>query len=241
VTEPVWKTPKASRGDWESRGERKIDTLMGESKKWPTALAGDANGIKAMARGNLSLNQTSTQWPTPDAALLNDGENPTSFLDRQRRHAQKENPTRAGIPLAVFSQIWATPKQSDWRRGDSPAERLRNSPDLGSLATQWSTPNSGDGSRGLQEDDGKRALLLDTQVRLFHSLLRGQQTLDLGEEYWISTQRLNPRFVCLLMGWPPSWTAVAISCECAETEFSLWVQRSRSYLFSLVHSRCVNE
>lgn len=52
----------------------------------------------------------SGHWPTPDAAVSNDGEEPSTFLARKERHATKTDaePTRAGVPLALAVK-WATP------------------------------------------------------------------------------------------------------------------------------------
>lgn len=61
-------------------------------------------------------------WPTPDAAVMNDGESPESFEARYKKHATKENPTRAGTPLAVAVKMvpWATPDSQLMTDRDKP-------------------------------------------------------------------------------------------------------------------------
>lgn len=82
-------------------------------------------------------------WPTPDAGVLNDREEPETFLERQRFHANKrENPTRAGLTLAIASKIWSTPSANDGMRGEDRARRDTGMPNS-SLPTDvqsWPTP-----------------------------------------------------------------------------------------------------
>lgn len=60
----------------------------------------------------------SGHWPTPDAAVSNDGEEPGTFLARKERHATKTDaePTRAGVPLALAVK-WATPRATEGEKG----------------------------------------------------------------------------------------------------------------------------
>jgi hypothetical protein len=60
-----------------------------------------------------------------------------------------------------------------------------------------------------------------------------------GEESSHIRRTLNPLFVEWLMGWPPSWTLLALmppalnAFACSETAFFHFKQRMRSALFAL--------
>lgn len=85
-------------------------------------------------------------WPTPDAGLLNDREEPDTFLERQRFHANKASPTRAGLTLGIAAKIWSTPAAGDSERGADMVRRDTGKP-ASSLTTEvatWPTPATRD-------------------------------------------------------------------------------------------------
>ena len=57
-------------------------------------------------------------WPTPDAAVMNDGENPATFLARIAKLAKKHrNGAGAGTPLAMAVKLWPSPQAQDFKSG----------------------------------------------------------------------------------------------------------------------------
>ena len=65
-------------------------------------------------------------WPTPDASVSNDGQDPESYEERrQKMRRRKYNGNSGGTPLAIAAQsaqrsLWPTPKSSDADRGGDP-------------------------------------------------------------------------------------------------------------------------
>ena len=97
----------------------------------------DATG-KLSAGGEFA--KQATNWPTPDAALMNNREQPESFEARRKKLAQKHrNGNGAGTPLGMAVLQWPTPRSED-------AESCGNHPEaINSLtgATKlWATPQA---------------------------------------------------------------------------------------------------
>lgn len=83
--------------------------------------------------------------------------------------------------------------------------------------------------------DGKSRMdMLDWQAESYSRPVLSQNT---GDELSPTTRtlprRLNPAFVCWLMGWPTWWTSPARISSAAE-EMELWRCKLRSRLSSLV-------
>jgi DNA (cytosine-5)-methyltransferase 1 len=131
-----------------------------------------------------------------------------------------------------MAALWPTPNASDGDKG--PVKFARGNPSLGHAAKTWplastnSTPKARDGRDSLAPS-GMRRNSPDLGVQAaFHSSRRDQENMTPGGESLKSTRRLNPLFVEWLIGWPIGWT----DCDSAVTGFSLWLQRSRSALFT---------
>jgi len=95
------------------------------------------------------------------------------------------------------------------------------------LSEQWATPAVADVQGGRKARSGSRSteLLLNGQTPELCGRL-DPTTSTAGETSSPSGRKLNPRFVEMLMGWPPGWTNFA----CSETALSRWKQRMRSEL-----------
>lgn len=104
----------------------------------------------------VSLEGAATLWPTPDAKISNDGEDPETFFARARMHADKEeNPTRAGATLAIAAQVWPTPAKRDYRTPNSQESQETRNEDsargqqLNNFVEHlWSSPKAADGRAG---------------------------------------------------------------------------------------------
>lgn len=90
-------------------------------------------------------------WPTPNANVANDGETAETWMARHQKHAEKENPTRSGMPLSIATQLWPTattrdykgayPETSLFRKDGKSRERdlLPNA-----VLAKWPTPTTSD-------------------------------------------------------------------------------------------------
>jgi hypothetical protein len=128
--------------------------------------------LNTMARKN--------NWPTPRA---NDAE--------KRGNFDATNP-RNGLAAAV--KLWPTPKASEATRGDSPAERRRQTPCLSAAVNMLPTPTARDYRIG-DKPDSTRWKRKDEQGR----------THDLNDVA-APGGKLNPLWVEWLMGYRIGWT-----------------------------------
>jgi hypothetical protein len=86
-----------------------------------------------------------SSWPTPDAAVSNDGEYPDSFLARQdRQKARGINGNGMGTPLAMAAKLWPTVAASEARQGfqrrPEGMASEQNQQSLTTIAMLWPTP-----------------------------------------------------------------------------------------------------
>ena len=151
----------------------------------------------------------SSSWPTPDAAGVNDGESPESWLERKRRNAEKEeDPTRAGIPLAMAVRVdpvflkpvrfWPTPVTTDASsaaRHTTQTGVMHAGTTLTDAVRMWATPTARDEKGpGPTHTKGGRDLATDVAMQVTEKA---------------NSARLNPDWVETLMGFPIGWTRIA--------------------------------
>ena len=136
----------------------------------------------------------SGHWPTPDAAVSNDGEEPETFLARKERHATKTDaePTRAGVPLALAVK-WATPRATEGEKGGPNGRDGSGSLHLAAQSAAWPTPNASDDKGASTRTEGRERPPADDDLPT--RIARSASGLV-----------LNPVFVEALMGWPLGWT-----------------------------------
>lgn len=213
-----WATPQAHDALSPRAPENRADrpghrNLNDEATSWQTPSATDGKrGDYTLEHGDPERPQISLQgqarsmWPTPDARLSNDGEDPKTWLERKQHHAAKEeNATRAGMPLAIAAVMYPTPAARDAKGANSSDHVTTN---------------------------GTGAMHMDQLPNFVeHSLpdfsRPGLTNTTNGSESLSTTRRLNPRFVEWLMAWPIGWT----DCDVPETAFTQYKRRWRSYLF----------
>lgn len=193
-----------------SNCKNRVPGLGNQSELWATPRSDKTTSEdpevweKRKAAGDVStppLTMQSEMWATPNAMVANDGDGAETWdARREKVKATGKNGNGMGEQLTIQCQ------------------RL------------WPTTNVGDAQRGVQEPDGRRDLLLRTEIENFPSFHPVQPTLELGKEFVRERRRLNPLFVEWLMGWPIGLTGSGP----AETEFCLWRQRMRSALFTLI-------
>lgn len=139
-----WASPRAERGGADLRVQawptpRASPNENRQTKPTPSQLAG-THGM------NLA---TAVNWPTPDAALMNDGEEPKSFLARQAKLAKKHNNSNgAGTPLAMAVKLGPRPPEGllnpEW------VEQLMGWP------AGWTLPSDGPPAAPQPSTRGKR-------------------------------------------------------------------------------------
>lgn len=180
-----------------------------------------------------NIREQAATWPTPDAQAINDAEAPATFFARQARQKAKGiNGNGMGLPLAMAAKTWPTPAGRDGKNGDaSEATLLRNSRPLSEIAHHWPTQNAADGANA--GGPNQWGSLVNATTGRYSP--QGPQTADgpaSSPGAPTSRRRLNPAFVCWLMGWPVHWTSpVPISSAAAAT--AAWRCRLRRRLSSL--------
>lgn len=235
------------------------DTLTGEASKWATPLSRDYAGVnppetlarkRAKGHGVSQLNDQAATWPTPTEMMTGDRTDPETFKARAARMKVRHGSNTgngAGTDLGMAAKTWPTPNtmpdapNGGLNRGGG-AIRARETPQgLGKLATSWPTPAARDhkgenSEEHLEVGTGRKHLdQLPNFVKF--SFSPPAQATAAGQASSPNTPtsrpRLNPAFVCWLMGWPWFWTrAEPISCGSAEMES--FRRKQRALLSSLL-------
>ena len=181
-----WKTPTSTDGKGSSQPGQRVGQLSNQAEQfWPTVIVGDSLGARNKTSGRQpgskhhdgeTLSDKVLLWPTPDASLVTDTEDPESWLARMNAR-REESRVKYGTPLGVASRLWPTlVRQSKLvsRQGVVLASFLRCLPRSKSGSTYSRTP-------------------------------RGLRLLSRNPERNVNI-RLNPNFAEWLMGWPIGWT-----------------------------------
>ena len=168
-------------------------------------------------------------WPTPDAAVMNDGQDVESYNRRRRRLQEKHrNGNGAGLVLAQAARIWPTPRSSVADNGNDTgsAQRLKQglNPGIKTAAIFWATATATDAK-------ASGAAYPATETRAAGVTLTDQACRGLlapltepgGTPTSTGGLRLSPLFVEALMGFPIAFT----DCDFSVTPSSLLRRRSR--------------
>ena len=210
-----WATSKAN--DAEKRGNvahrPNMPELVGQATAWPTPKGTDGTHggpNQAGSKGDLML--PSAQWPTPSAAVMNDGESPATWHARAALLKEKHgNGNGAGLPLTVAAVQWPTPNAMDSEQAGG----------AGCIAA---------GNRG-----HSLTSFVAHSSHLAQPTPDGPPSCESGPASpQPSTKRLNPAFGEWLMGWPVGWTIAEPSASSA-SETALWrsaLQQQLSCLFN---------
>ncbi len=149
------------------------------SEVWPRSgsMRNGAASVRPMLARHIDENESS-YWPTVTGDLS----------PREKRYAQ------GGLPLAAAAGMWPTARTSDT---NGAGEHGDGGPDLRTKARNWATPdtNRSSYSNGHKGFINLREQVLSHQVQ---KVIGHTSTHDTG-------QRLNPKFVEWLMGWPMGW------------------------------------
>lgn len=226
------------------------------SSYWPTCRANEANSSYQRDRGEKgkerpTLNGLTREWRTPrnntgpstDAQHLSlDGQAREWPTPMSRDSDESGGPGFATLPRKV--KEWPTPAARDFRSANSANRRaliMTGSQLPNFVAHNWPTPRTSDvtSGRGVVELNGTFYRpgphrlgdgLSDVSEGFFLlpglSLETGPTSLPPLPTY---PRRLNPVFVCWLMGWPWHWTLSEVTSFGAEAT-ALWWARQQQLL-----------
>lgn len=196
-----WPTADANTSTYSNgmRGEN----LREKTARWTSPTSSDAYTDKLTSsqqvegsKHSVNLSQEVANWPTPASS------------DACRAGTQTENMTGQSLTQTVNSltEHWATPNAHDGRR-PGVDERSTQGGNLNRDAALWPTPAAGDGTKGPSTYAGGNPSLgtaaSSHQVRVISMDGEGLSPTEVSSS---GRQRLNPAFVCWLMGWPWWWT-----------------------------------
>ena len=226
-----WAT--ALRQEYSARPKREHPIGASDCSSWPTARV--ATGAYTRDRGKkgqerLSLEGEAAHWTTPSCS---DGHRGGKLTDAMSDSSLVQQ----------VNTVWATPQARDHFPPHTPeriaamkaeGHGMRN---LNDEAAHWPTPAARDHKGANSKDhvttNGTGRMHMDQLPNFVahgsHSAHPDPATSD-GPPSLQTRRTLNPLFVEWLMGWPTGWT----DCEAAVTGFSLWQQRSRGILSTLL-------
>lgn len=237
--------PTATVIDSEQRGEADgmTGTLVASARLWQTPSVADTtggHGTRGGSRsGELQLNGQARMWPTPVA--YDDNKSPEAHLAMKAR--MPGGPRSTVTSLNVASKLWPTPTAAEGQRGSDPERERPNGASLNGASLSWPTPRTRDEKgRGYVDSLPTLAQAVslselppqDGRARRRVPPASGRPaptTPTDGDGSSPPARVLNPRFVEMLMGWPPSWTDCASSVTAAS--LSRWRSRSTALLAAL--------
>ena len=159
-------------------GRHSGTTLTDAIRMWPTVRTSDTNGAGEHGQGGMDLRTRAAMWPTPDAFVSNDGEQPETFEARRAKVKESaQNGNGMGTPLAMACKMWSTPTAQDASNTVGPSQFDRNSQPLNTQASLLDPTTAKAGSGTSPSAHG---------------------TLPV----------LNPRFVEALQGFETGWTEI---------------------------------
>jgi hypothetical protein len=190
----------------QKRADTKRTTgLPTEAMYWATP---DCN-TSTYSNGKMGPNirEQASNWPTPSATVMNDGESPETWHARaQMLKAKHINGNGAGLPLTVAAVQWPTPAARDGKGANSAEHALI----------------TGGGRKHMDQ-------LSNFVAHSSHQAQPTQHGAESSSTTPISPRRLNPAFVDWLMGWPTGWTIAAPSASSAAAT-ALWRCKLRQQL-----------
>ncbi len=211
-----WPTSRASdgtKGGPNQAGSAGDLMLPSAAAQWQTPGAdsfrsrgGDRKNELGLDRQAQTLRARPTaQWQTPKASELNRGICPSELA-------------RRSLALQVQAETWATPTAS--ANGNRTTKRAPSHGEthgevLAGQAASWPTPAARDAKGANSEEhvttNGSGRMHLDQLPNFVaHTFSHPGQNQNSGRTSSppcpTSRQRLNPAFVCWLMGWPVWWT-----------------------------------
>jgi hypothetical protein len=228
---PTATTRDHKDGDAKACANVPENGLLGRvAANWPAPTASDAAGSRNATQprpeglthhAGVTLNDAMTMWASPTTS---EGTGAGASATKQ-----------GGANLRTQTALWSTPRASDAEKGGPNQAYGAGGQPLPSMAAQWGSPTVADVQGGRKNRSAERSgeLLLNGQaaaVAASHCSPRAPATPKAGAKSSDRTERLSPRFVEWLMGWPDGWSGFAFSA----TEWFHFKARMRSQLSALV-------
>lgn len=217
-----WPTPRAEDSEACGNHPGATDSLTGMMKLWPTAMSSDgtrgnrADHMSRNPKAGGDLTTAANSWPSPTA---HDGRRPGS-----------DATSTQGGNLKRLAEEWQTPATDSFRsRGGDRKDEMG----LDQQARMFPTPKARDHKSAAGESGALRKSPDLNVVATTDTAFRPVQTSssdgpESSKQSRGSGPRLNPAFVCTLMGWPSWWThPEPINYARAEMESFLFAQRRR--------------
>lgn len=230
----LWPTMTASDQNTEAKGPETRKRSKGRRPRADAAMLWSTPDAQVFADGHFC---TPEEWEARRAALkerAGNGNGCGTPLAMQAHLFGSDSTTEASSRSAdsvskdgapTGSPLWASPTTQDAENDGPPSQAARNSPPLNAQTALWSSPQARDGdgrspqAKRWGHPARKGGFNLDDQVEAFclSSLLapllspNGERCSSgaPGSPPPSARRRLNPRFVCWLMGWPTGWTSLA--------------------------------
>lgn len=218
----VWPTTRSSSGGGNRSGypgapyrPALAQVVQDETWKTPHGMAGIDHTGKLGGGGEFA--KQVTQWQTPAT---------DSFRSRGGDRVDEQG-------LDQQARLWATPNAHDGRRPGSDATSTQGA-NLKRDAEAWQTPQSRDFRSGLIEPETAAKHLGTRPLNEQVCSLQAPVTARPGQQCPPTLRpRLNPAFVCTLMGMPWYWTHPEPINSGAQ-EMALWRLRLDSHLSRLL-------
>lgn len=257
-----WQSPTANPATYTAGNAPGYLTLVGEAQNWATPVGQPANGTpeaflerkrKEVENGSTmgiclsDLNLQTQQWATPaaharcaDPREVDHGIQLANQVDQWPSPRAEDSQSCGNHPNATDSltgamNSWASPAARDWKSGsaaqvDKPRKEQLNDQ---AAAQLWQTPNLPNGGGKTRGGERSDEMLLEGQAPEF---LRQVLSANTGEPLSPTGRnlrpRLNPAFVCWLMGSPTWWTR-AEPINFAAQATAAWRSKLRSHLSNL--------
>ncbi|SDD57638.1 hypothetical protein SAMN05192589_107151 [Paracidovorax valerianellae] len=250
--------PPASWGNWPTAGGTRNGSLFPRPMWAPvTGAQGGSASHGAWPTPAVSVpndEETPATWHARAAKLqakhgnCNGAEKPSFWMTPSVSNSQGNEYTRdRGMPglerltLTGQAQNWPTPTLSDSEQcgGATCIATGKRGHSLSSMAGEWPTPASRDyrtpnsqASQTSRKHSGGEQLPNFVEHHFLHPVLSTLDGRALSTTARSLPRRLNPAFVCWLMGWPIWWTNPALT-NCVRSEMESYHCRLQWHLSSL--------
>ena len=241
----LWQTPavcspQSMRGAGQDPEKRRAQghqvNLQDQAGAWPTPRAEDSESCGNHPGAKDSLTGTTKDWKTPNTR------------DHHAQGPRLNHPQRQET-LVDQASVWPTPVTNP-EAPNASSNQVASPASLGEAAESWPTPAARDhkdpnsAKHVTETGTGKKHMdqLANFAEHGSPSSLRVPVISAHGGELsptdlsTASRRRLNPAFVCWLMGWPWWWTNPAVISSAREATES-YLSRLRSLLRSLLGER----
>jgi hypothetical protein len=218
------------KGRREARGKT---TLHLQTQTWATPRADSKEGSRTdagnPAKDGKILTQQARNWPTPNTPSGGGRTTNVGGYTEDGRKIQKE--------LEATAIQWQTPNSQNFTSRKQVGDTERQ-PLLEQQASQWPTPQARDEKIGESlQDPGNSRPLNEAVLKFLHPVpVIWPNGEKLSTTRRILRPRLNPAFVCWLMGWPMWWTRPE-PISFAAQEMVLWRSKARWHLWNFFAAR----